>query len=102
MRTGPAPNVSRRTLLHGLGVSMALPWLESLSFAAGGGTDTASQPPTRTLITFTGMGFHSQHWWAKGLAKVLVLSPMAAFQVAPTVWLWAMFLLKLGWAGLLL
>lgn len=26
---------SRRTLLRGIGVSMALPWLESLSFAAG-------------------------------------------------------------------
>ena len=75
MRTGPAPNVSRRTLLHGLGVSMALPWLESLSFAAGGGTDTASQPPTRTLITFTGMGFHSQHWWAKGEGAGMELGP---------------------------
>ena len=28
-------SLSRRTLLRGLGVSMALPWLESLSFAAG-------------------------------------------------------------------
>ena len=30
-----ASTFSRRTLLRGLGVSMALPWLESLSFAAG-------------------------------------------------------------------
>jgi hypothetical protein len=52
---------SRRTLLRGLGVSMALPWLESLPSALAA-TDAAHQPPTRTLVTFTGMGFHSQHW----------------------------------------
>ena len=49
--------LSRRTLLRGLGVSMALPWLESLSFAAGGRSSATDQPPTRTLVTFTGMGF---------------------------------------------
>ena len=63
-----ASTFSRRTLLRGLRVSMALPWLESLSFAAGTGSSAADQPPTRTLVTFTGMGFHSSHWWAKGEA----------------------------------
>jgi len=66
---------SRRTLLRGLGVSMALPWLESVSFAAGVGTNAAAQPPTRTLVTFTGMGFHSNHWWAKGEGASLELGP---------------------------
>ena len=66
---------SRRKLLQGLGVSMALPWLESLSFAAGEGTNAASLPPTRTLVTFTGMGFHSQHWWAKGEGAGMELGP---------------------------
>ena len=66
---------SRRTLLQGLGVSMALPWLESLSFATGEGTNAASLPPTRTLVTFTGMGFHSQHWWAKGEGAGMELGP---------------------------
>lgn len=66
MRIKSASTISRRTLLRGLGVSMALPWLESLSFAARVGSNAASPPPTRTLVTFTGMGFHSQHWWAKG------------------------------------
>ena len=68
-------HLSRRTLLRGLGVSMALPWLESLSFAAKSSTKTDSQPPTRTLVTFTGMGFHSQHWWAKGAGADMELGP---------------------------
>ena len=78
MPTEPAPTFSRRTLLRGLGVSMALPWLESLPFAAAAATSAADQPPTRTLVTFTGMGFHSQHWWAKGEGAAMELGPCLA------------------------
>ena len=67
--------VSRRTLLRGLGVSMALPWLESLTGAAAESPKAADQPPTRTLVTFTGMGFHSEHWWAKGEGEAMELGP---------------------------
>ena len=67
--------VSRRTLLRGLGVSMALPWLESLPFAAAAAPSAADQPPTRTLVTFTGMGFHSNHWWARGEGDAMELGP---------------------------
>jgi hypothetical protein len=35
----------------------------------------ASLPPTRTLVTFTGMGFHSKHWWAKGDGAAMELGP---------------------------
>jgi hypothetical protein len=66
-------NFSRRTLLRGLGVSMSLPWLESLPFAAA--ASVTAQAPTRTLVTFTGMGFHSQHWWAKGEGANMELGP---------------------------
>ena len=59
-------STSRRTLLGGLGVSMALPWLKSLPFASAVEAKATGQPPTRTLVTFTGMGFHSDHWWARG------------------------------------
>jgi hypothetical protein len=44
---------------------MALPWLETLPFAGAAASTVSDQPPTRTLVTFTGMGFHSKHWWAK-------------------------------------
>ena len=48
-----ASAVSRRSLLRGFGVSMALPWLESLTVAAAAAPSAAEQPPTRTLVTFT-------------------------------------------------
>ena len=58
MSTASTPACSRRTLLRGLGVSMALPWLESLPRAVAAATAAATdQPPTRTLVTFTGHGF---------------------------------------------
>ncbi len=69
---------SRRTFLHGVGVTMALPWLESMSVW---GDDAArldsSDPPVRLACLFAGNGFHSTEWWAKGeganmeLGKVL-------------------------------
>ena len=67
-------NISRRTALRGLGVSIALPWLESTS--AWGGDDS-TDAPVRLACLFAGNGFHSDHWWAKGegadmqLGKVL-------------------------------
>ncbi|HEX3725913.1 MAG TPA: DUF1552 domain-containing protein, partial [Pirellulales bacterium] len=60
--------LSRRTFLRGVGVSMALPWLESLPVwgdePAGG--QAASEAPVRFAALFSGNGFHSKEWWAKG------------------------------------
>ena len=75
MPSGSASTVTRRTLLRGLGVSMALPWLESLPSAAADHSASAQGPPVRTLVTFTGMGFHSDHWWAKGDGDAMELGP---------------------------
>lgn len=76
MHNNPSTStVSRRTLLRGLGVSMALPWLESLPSTAAAVPTAGDQPPTRTLVTFTGMGFHSNHWWAKGEGAGMELGP---------------------------
>jgi len=62
---------SRRFFLRGLGASVALPWLESLpSFA-----NDNSSSPVRTLVTFTGMGFHSSHWWSRGNGSDMELGP---------------------------
>src|ERR1700757_3709753 len=68
--------LSRRTFLHGVGVTMALPWLESMpvwgdektSSAAGG-----SQPPVRLACLFSGNGFHRKQWWAQGQGKQMEL-----------------------------
>ena len=71
--------VSRRTFLRGLGVTMALPWMESLTVWGDETTKAVpgSQAPVRFACLFAGNGFHSKEWWAKGsgsgmeLGKVL-------------------------------
>src|SRR6185437_3901337 len=73
---------SRRTMLRGLGVSMALPWLESLNVWGdeAPGSRAASEAPVRLAVLFAGNGFHRE-WWAKGEGKGMelgkVLSPLA-------------------------
>lgn len=78
--------LSRRTFLRGAGVSMALPWLESLPVWGDEAKPRAagSEPPVRLAVLFSGNGFHSREWWAKGEGKQLelgqVLSPLAPFR----------------------
>ena len=76
-------DVTRRTMLRGLGVSMALPWFESLRVWGDepGCGDPASRPPIRFACFFSGNGFHSKEWWAKGSGKEMelgkVLQPLS-------------------------
>jgi hypothetical protein len=82
-QAAPGPRLGqplpRRALLRGLGVSLALPWMESLTAAgepAVAGA-AAGAPPLRLAVLFAGNGFHGREWWAKGegagmqLGKVL-------------------------------
>ena len=49
---------SRRTMLRGLGVSMALPWMESLAVWGDDSApkpEPASQAPVRVAVLFSGM-----------------------------------------------
>jgi Protein of unknown function (DUF1552) len=77
---------SRRTMLRGLGVTMALPWLESLKVWGDEltGSGAASQAPVRLAVLFSGNGFHGREWWAKGEGKDMelgqVLAPLADFR----------------------
>jgi hypothetical protein len=50
--------VPRRRVLHGLGVSLCLPWLESLPVAAAGdkGSSAASGPPQRVAFFYIANG----------------------------------------------
>jgi hypothetical protein len=61
---------TRRALLRGAGVAVALPWLESLSFAA-----TA---PKRLGVVFMGNGINGNHWWAKGAGADMKLGKTLA------------------------
>ena len=59
--------LSRRTVLRGAGVTMALPWLESLSaFAA---TPSSSPFPKRFAVLFMGNGVNENHWGADGIGR---------------------------------
>src|SRR5712671_2480264 len=77
---------SRRTMLRGIGVSMALPWLESLNVwgDVAKGSPVASEAPIRLAVLFAGNGFHSKEWWAKGEGKSMelgqVLAPLAGYR----------------------
>src|SRR4051812_16705428 len=78
---------SRRTFLRGLGVTMALPWMESLNVwgdTPSSGGKPASEAPVRLAVVFSGNGFHSKEWWAKGEGKEMelgrVLSPLNSFR----------------------
>ncbi len=79
-------HLSRRTMLRGLGVSMALPWLESKAVWGDepAGAKRSSEPPVRLAVLFSGNGFHSKEWWAKGEGKAMelgkVLAPLKDFR----------------------
>ena len=67
--------LSRRRLLRGLGVTMALPWLESVPVWGDEPTGAlSSEPPVRFACLFAGDGFHANHWWAKESGSDLQLS----------------------------
>lgn len=81
-----AHHLNRRTFLRGLGVSMALPWFESLPVWGDEppANKSASQAPVRLAVLFAGNGFHSKEWWAKGEGKNMelgkVLAPLQDFR----------------------
>lgn len=77
----PTPHrFSRRTMLRGLGVSMALPWLESRAVWGDAPTSrgAASAAPVRLAVFFAGNGFHSKEWWARGAGAGMELGRVLA------------------------
>src|SRR3954451_24862708 len=64
---------SRRAFLRGAGVTMALPWLESVP-VWGASTGAAGPFPKRFAVIFMGKGINGNHWWAKGSGDEMRLS----------------------------
>jgi hypothetical protein len=64
--------LSRRTVLRGAGVTMALPWLESVSAFAQ--TAASSPFPKRFAVLFMGNGVNENHWGATGSGDDMKLS----------------------------
>jgi hypothetical protein len=67
---------SRRTFLRGAGVTMLLPWLESIPVSGG----TAAQSrgallPKRLAVVFMANGINPNNWWAKGSGESMELGP---------------------------
>jgi hypothetical protein len=86
------PDFSRRHFLRGVGVALALPWLESLPWAgssaaaaglpagaAAAGAQAAAKagPPLRLGIVFFSNGVEPTEWWAKGSGATMELGPAA-------------------------
>jgi hypothetical protein len=74
---GSRSPISRRTFLRGVGVTIALPWLESISVWG----DTPVAYPKRFAALFMACGINSDHWWARGAGAEMELGksldPMA-------------------------
>ncbi len=70
-------NPSRRSVLMGAGVTMGLPWLESLRAQdeqTAPAADDQTTPPKRFAALFMGNGINGDHWWAKGSGPEMELS----------------------------
>ena len=65
---------------------MALPWMESVNVWGDEPKKNkpASEAPVRLCVTFSGNGFQSKEWWAKGEGKAMelgkVLAPLHEFR----------------------
>ena len=73
-------------MLRGLGVSIALPWMESLPVWGDEprGDRSSSEAPVRLAVLFAGNGFHSKEWRANGEGREMelgkVLDPLQDFR----------------------
>ena len=85
--------ISRRTVLRGAGVSLALPWLEAMTPAARAGS-TASALPVRMAFLYMPNGVNTSAWAPEGTGRDFKLSrtlePLSDFKdqiiVAQNLW----------------
>lgn len=73
--------LSRRKVLRGAGVTMALPWFESIRVWGDEPSATVSvgsEPPVRMAVLFAGNGFHGREWWAEGTGSDMKLGKVLA------------------------
>jgi len=81
-----AKRISRRTLLRGTGVALALPWLETMAKAApAAGTEGLAEPPLRAAFLFMPNGVRPECWTPPGDAETGYeitphLKPLEAFR----------------------
>jgi hypothetical protein len=77
-RTSSTSNrISRRAILRGAGVTLALPWLESFSVKADAAKASpigADAFPKRFGVVFLGCGVNEDHWGSEGSGPEMKLS----------------------------
>jgi len=82
-------NISRRTVLRGLGATLALPWLESLRGLAADSSQVSRRAPLRYGCLLFANGVNPHEWWAKGSGEALefskTLSPLEPYKQNVTI-----------------
>ena len=81
------PALSRRTVLKGLGATIALPFLEAMSprsLFAGQASAAAKAAPRRMAVFYIPNGANMEHWTPTAVGKNFelprILKPLAPFQ----------------------
>ncbi len=67
--------VSRRAILRGGTVSLALPWLEALAPAAAVGPAKLAEPPLRAAFLFMPCGVYPDNWTPAGTGEDYAITP---------------------------
>ena len=76
--------INRRTVLNGLGISLALPWMESMAPRVAAGASTIATPPQRMAFMFVPNGVNLNAWTPErsgyGFDLPHTLAPLAPVQ----------------------
>jgi hypothetical protein len=82
--------ISRRTVLRGIGASVALPMLDAMLPSSARAAAAAAKPPTRMAFVFVPNGIHMQDWTPQEIGADFVLpktlEPLAAVKKKITVY----------------
>lgn len=67
--------LSRRTVLRGLGVTLALPWLEAMTSSAAASAEASNSFPVRLAVLYVPNGVRQDTWTPTGEGREFTLSP---------------------------
>lgn len=70
--------ISRRTLLRGLGATVALPFLEQMLPSISRAQNTGAPPPRRLVAFYVPCGIHMQAWTPSATGASYALTPILA------------------------
>jgi hypothetical protein len=74
MKSSPFP-ISRRTMLRGVGATLALPWLEAMMPSRLFAAPEASRPPVRMAVLYMANGVNPDTWTPEGQGRDFRFTP---------------------------